>query len=65
MTLGDKLNVIANSQYLKFAEDMNAMHLDASLSLVVLDAMRGKLLEQIYISNLELQAKNELTREDD
>ena len=59
MTLGDKLSAIANSEYLKFASSMNDQNVDASLALVILDLMRGKILEQVYKENLTQEQTSE------
>lgn len=64
MNMGEKLVAIINSEYLRFIQNMNRCNLDSSLSLIVLENMKSKLLEQIYQESLENKVKEELTHED-
>lgn len=65
MTTGEKLLAIINSEYLKFVQSMNQSNLDASLSLVVLESMKSRILEQIHKESLEDKVKEELSHGDE
>lgn len=60
MELGEKLQVIINAQYEYFATSMVARGLDPSLSLLVLEGIKARVLESAYQSILDVNAKAEL-----
>lgn len=60
MDIGEKLQVIVDGQYDLFASSMAGRGVDPSLALLVLDAMRARLLETAYHKRLNEEAQTEL-----